>query len=163
MMLWEEFDRNEIFVIAMLIIIYAIFFWMPKLFPRHITLLFLLIGFSIPILFDFTIGGGMLNFYQVNDSNAYELTDVLTYFNFAPFAYFYIYFYVKFNINKVTFIPYTFGWTVIGMVLEAVNKFMNVIHYQNGYELYYSVIIFIVVLTFTGLFYELVKKKDPTF
>ncbi|MDQ0351617.1 uncharacterized protein YacL [Alkalibacillus filiformis] len=162
MMLWEEFDRNEIFLIAMLIVVYAVFFLLPKVLPKHITVLYLLIGFTIPIIFDFTIGGGMLNFYQVNDSNAYELTDVITYINFAPFAYFYIYFYEKLNIRKVTFIPYTIIWVIIGLLLEVLSKFMNVIHYQNNYEVYYSVIIFIVILTFNGLFYELIKKKDPT-
>ncbi|WP_017185970.1 hypothetical protein [Alkalibacillus haloalkaliphilus] len=162
MILWEQFDRNEIFVIAMLIVVYAIFFLVPKLFPKHITVLFLIIGFSIPVIFDFTIGGGMLNFYQINDSNAYELTDMLTYINFAPFAYFYIYFYERLAIKKTTFIPYTIIWVIIGFILEAVSKFMNVIQYQNDYTFYYSVIIFLVVLTFTVLFYELVKKKDPT-
>lgn len=85
---WEHFDKNEIYIIVMLVIAYSALFLLPKKLPPNITLLFLVWGFASSTLFDFTIGGGLLDFYKVNDSNRYELSDVLSYFLFATFGYF---------------------------------------------------------------------------
>lgn len=86
MILWEQFDKNEIYILVLLVITYAAFFLFPKRLPRHITILFLVWGFASSTLFDFTIGAGVLDFYKVNDSNRYELFDLLTYFLFATFG-----------------------------------------------------------------------------
>jgi hypothetical protein len=162
MMLWENFDKNEIYIIAMLIIAYAAFFLFPKRLPRPITLLFLVWGFASSTLFDFTIGGGLLDFYRVNDSNKYELFDLLTYFLFAPFSYFFIYFYDKFKINKVRFIFYVVGWSVLGLTMEKISSLMGVTLYQHGYSIPYSLAIFLVTQTTTGLYYERIKRKTTT-
>ncbi|WP_442598763.1 hypothetical protein [Neobacillus sp. D3-1R] len=158
MILWESFDKNEIYILSMLVIAYVALFLFPKKLPLKLTILFLVWGFASSTLFDFTIGGGLLDYYKVNDSNKYELTDLLSYFLFAPFSYFFIYFYVRFKINKKRFIFYILGWCIIGLVMEKVSSFMGVTHYQHGYKIYYSFVVFLVVQTTTALYYELVKK-----
>lgn len=159
MILWEQFDKNEIYVLAMLVMVYGIMYKLPKKLPRNITLLFLLWGFASSTLFDFTIGGGLLDLYKVNDSNRYELTDFLTYFLFATFGFYFVYFYQVLGINKRRFIAYVLGWTIIGLVMEKLSSWMGVTHYQNGYVLPYSIAVFLVVQTTTGLFFELIKKR----
>jgi hypothetical protein len=159
MILWEQFDKNEVYILIMLVITYAAFFMFPKRLPRNITLLFLVWGFVSSTLFDFTIGGGLLDFYKVNDSNKYELFDLLTYFLFATFGYFFVYFYERFGINKKRFIFYVLGWTIVGLVMETVSIWMGVTHYQHGYKLSYSLAVFLVVQTTTGLYYELIKRR----
>jgi hypothetical protein len=159
MILWENFDKNEIYILVMMVIAYAALFLFPKRLPRSITLLFLVWGFASSTFFDFTIGGGLLDLYKVNDSNKYELFDLITYFLFAPFSYFFIYFYDKFKINKVRFVFYVLGWSAIGLVMEKVSSIMGVTHYQHGYKLPYSLAIFLVTQTTTGLYYEFVKRK----
>jgi hypothetical protein len=159
MILWEHFDKNEIYILVLLVIAYTAFFLFPKRLPRNITLLFLVWGFASSTLFDFTIGGGLLDYYKVNDSNHYELTDLLSYFLFAAFGYFFVYFYERFNINKKRFIFYIIGWTIVGLFMERISSWMGVTHYQHGYKLPYSVAVFLVVQTTTGLFYELIKKN----
>jgi len=42
---------------------------------RSLTILFLIYGFASSSLFDFSIGGGLFDFYKVNDSDLYELFD----------------------------------------------------------------------------------------
>ena len=97
----------------------------PKNCPPQITILFLVWGFTSSTVFDFTIGGGLLDFYKVNDSNKYELTDLMTYFLFATFSNFFIYFYEVLNITKKLFIPlYT------GMVRRRVAYGKSIFH--NG-------------------------------
>ncbi|MET3698725.1 hypothetical protein SAMN05877753_10441 [Bacillus oleivorans] len=157
MMLWESFDKNEIYILVMLFIAYAAFFLFPKKLPRYITILFLVWGFASSSLFDFTIGGGLFDFYRVNDSNRYELSDLLTYFLFATFSYFFIYFYKVLNINKKYFILYILGWTLIGLTMEKVSTWMGVTHYQHGYKMYFSVAVFLVVQTTTVVYYELIR------
>jgi hypothetical protein len=143
----------------MLVVAYVAFFLFPKRLPRSITILFLVWGFTSSTLFDFTIGGGLLDLYKVNDSNKYELFDLITYFLFAPFSYFFIYFYERFKINKVTFIFYIIGWCLLGLMMESVSSVMGVTHYQNGYKIPYSLAIFLVTQTTTALYYEFIKSK----
>lgn len=159
MMLWEHFDKNEIYVLVLLVIAYVAFFLFPKVFPKQITLFFLVWGFTSSTLFDFTIGGGLLDFYRVNDSDHYELTDLLTYFLFAPFSYFFVYFYERFHINKKRFIFYVLGWCLLGVLMEKVSTWMAVTHYQNGYKYPYSLAVFLVIQTTTALYYELIKSR----
>jgi glucan phosphoethanolaminetransferase (alkaline phosphatase superfamily) len=160
MILWEHFDKNEIYILVMLVVAYSAFFFFPKKLPVKITLLFLVWGFASSTLFDFTIGGGLLDFYKVNDSNHYELSDLLTYFLFATFGYFFVYFYERLHINKQRFIFYVLGWTIVGLIMERVSSWMGVTHYQHGYKLPYSVAVFLVVQTTTGLYYEFIKNKE---
>ncbi|HSU79468.1 MAG TPA: hypothetical protein VLK78_03565 [Candidatus Angelobacter sp.] len=159
MILYDRFDKNEIYILVQLIVAFGAFFLFPKRLPRSQTLLFLLWGFTFSTLYDFTIGGGLLDFYKVNDSNRYELFDLLTYFSFSTFSYFFVYFYKVLRINKKKFIFYVLGWTVIGIVMERVSLWMGVIHLQHGYNQYYSLIVFLITLTTTGVYYELINKK----
>jgi hypothetical protein len=159
MMLWEHFDKNEIYILVMLGITYGAILLLPKRLPRNIALLYLVWGFASSTFFDFTIGGGLLDYYKVNDSNHYELTDLLSYSLFATFGYFFVYFYEMFHINKNRFIFYIIGWTIVGLIMERISGWMGVTHYQHGYILPYSVAVFLVVQTTTGLFYEFIKKK----
>lgn len=162
MILWGDFDKNEIYILVMLVTAYLAFFFFPKRLPRQITILFLVWGFASSTLFDFTIGGGLLDFYKVNDSNRYELFDLITYFLFAPFSYFFVYFYERFNINRKTFIFYVLGWCLMGLMMEKVSIFMGVTHYQRGYSMKFSLVVFLVVQTTTALYYVLLKKKQQT-
>ncbi|WP_408010000.1 hypothetical protein ACJROX_06825 [Pseudalkalibacillus sp. A8] len=77
----------------MLIITFIIVWLLPKRLPRKITYLSLLWGLSSGMLLDFTIGGGQMDFYKVNDVQNYELFDFLYYVLFSPFGYFFVYFY----------------------------------------------------------------------
>jgi hypothetical protein len=160
MMLWETFDKNEIYILVMLAVSYGAFIFFPKRLPKEITILFLVWGFTISTFFDFTIGGGLLDFYKVNDSNAYELMDLLAYFLFAPFSYFYVYFYERFKINRNSFIFYVLGWSFLSLGMEKVSSWMGLTHYQNGYEIQYSLVIFLVVQTTTALYYEFIKNNS---
>ncbi|MFD1361254.1 hypothetical protein [Lentibacillus salinarum] len=160
MMLWESFDKNEIYVLVMLVISYAAFFMFPKKLPRDMTLLFLVWGFTIATFLDFTIGGGVMDFYKVNDSDKYELTDLLTYFLFAPFSYFFVYFYRRFQIGRKTIIFYIIGWTLLALLMERVSLFMDVVHYNNGYSMTFSIVVFLVVQTTTALYYELILRQQ---
>ncbi|MGY0693952.1 hypothetical protein ACW2QC_14375 [Virgibacillus sp. FSP13] len=157
MTLWGHFDKNEIYILSVLVVLCIILFLLPKRFPRDVTMLFFIWGFACSTLFDFTIGGGLIDFYKTNDLNGYELFDLLTYVMFAPISYLFIYLYDVLGINKKTFIWYILVWTISGLGAEWMSTMMGVTEHQNGYQTPYSVAVFLVVLTVTALYYELVK------
>ncbi|UOR13734.1 hypothetical protein [Halobacillus amylolyticus] len=159
MSLWGSFDKNEISILLFVVVSYAVLFLLPKKFAREITLLFLLWGFTIGVLFDFTIGGGLVDFFKLNDSNGYRLFDLLYYLLFAPFSYFFIYFYESFRINKKTFIWYIVAWAMIGVGMQWVFTLLEIVQFQKGYKIPFSFPIFLMTQTVTGLYYELVFSK----
>lgn len=157
MILWEHFDRNEWYVLIMLVISFGAVIMLPKRLPRHLMILSLVWGSASSMLMDFTIGGGLMDFYRVNDSNRFELTDLLTYLTFAPFGYLFIYFYERLKIRKTTLIYYILSWTVVGYGVQAVSEWMKMTVYQRGYKAEYNIPIFLVVQTITALFYAYLK------
>lgn len=159
MILWESFDKNEISILIMFVIAYAVIFLLPRKFTAEITLLFLLFGFTIGVLHEFTIGGGLIDFYRLNDSNRYEIFDVIYHLLFAPFGYLFIYFYEVFRIHKITFIWYIIAWALIGVGMQSIFIWMNIIHFQNGYELPFSFPVFLITQTITALYYEIVSSR----
>ncbi|ASK63804.1 hypothetical protein CFK37_17390 [Virgibacillus phasianinus] len=159
MILWGTFDKNEIVILLMLVIFYSIFFLLPKKFCRDITALFFLWGLTIGIFFDFTIGGGLIDYYKLNDSNEYGLNDMLYYLSFAPFSYFFIYFYELLQINAKTFIWYVVGWSLLGVGLQWVFTLVDIVNFKNGYKLLYSLPVFMLSQTITGLYYQFIRSK----
>ncbi|WP_373228884.1 hypothetical protein [Cohnella sp.] len=157
MILWKNFDWNEWFVLVVLIVSYAAVIRLPKRVPTSLMILGLVWGFASSTLFDFTIGGGLMDFYRVNDSNHYELTDLFTYFMFAPFSYFFIYFYEVLKVSKKTLMYYISGWTVVGVAFQWAAEWMRMTHYQKGYKLEYNIAVFLIIQTITGLFYIYIK------
>jgi hypothetical protein len=160
MMLWEHFDKNEWFVLTMLVISYGAVILLPKRLPRSVMIVGLVWGFASSTLLDFTIGGGLMDFYKVNDSNRYELTDLLTYFMFAPFGYFFAYFYDLFKIGRRRLVWYVLGWAFVGLGVEWLAAWMNMTHYQHGYRVEYNFVVFLFIQSVTGLFYEYVRRNN---
>ena len=89
MPLWDSFDKNEVFLLIFNAAVYLGFFLLPKKFTPHMKFLSLMWGFTIGLLFDFTIGGGLIDYYRVNDLNKYEVADIFYYLLFAPFGYYF--------------------------------------------------------------------------
>ncbi|XEC94748.1 hypothetical protein AB6A23_26260 [Paenibacillus tarimensis] len=160
MILWERFDQNEWFVLAMLVLSYAAVIALPKRLPRSILILGLIWGFASSTLLDFTIGGGLMDFYRVNDSNRYELTDLFVYLIFASFGYLFVYFYEWFQIDRRTFVFYVLVWSALGMGVEWIAEWTGMTVYQHGYKFEYNFVVFLVVQTITGLYYAYLRRSS---
>lgn len=160
MILWEQFDRNEWFVLTMTLAAYAAVIFLPRSVPIRYLVLGLIWGFASATLFDFTIGGGLMDFYRVNDSDRYELTDLLVYLMFAPFGYLIVNFYEMLRIQKKTLLLYIAGWTALGVGVQWVAEWMHMTTYQNGYRLEYNIPVFLTIQTLTVCFYRYLKKQE---
>jgi hypothetical protein len=163
MNLWESFDKNEISILIMLIVAYALIYVLPRKYKREITLLFLFFGLTLGFVFEFTIGGGLIDFYKLNDSDRYELFDVIYFLLFAPFGYLFVYLYDTFHINKKTFIVYIMAWALMGVGMQWVFTLINIIDFKKDYRVPYSFAIFLITQTITALYYELVSSKRQIF
>ncbi|MEH7098142.1 hypothetical protein [Neobacillus vireti] len=160
MRMWEVFDKNEISLLIILVVAYIAYFLLNKRVNRQVRILGLLWGITIGILFDFTIGGGLLDFYRINDSNHYEVFDIFYYLDFGPFGFFFFYFYELLHINKKTFILFTVAGALVGVGAQWLFTWLDIITLQKGYHLVYSFPVFLVVLTATGAFFEQVRKRE---
>jgi len=158
-MIWiGTFNLNEISLIIFNIIGYLLVFILPKRLSREVSCLSMLCGLSTGLLFDFTIGGGILDFYRQNDTNHYELFDVFYYSLFVPFGYFFMYFYDRLHINKRTFIYYITTWSLVAMAVQWVFTLLHVLTYQHHYKLIYSLPIFLVTQSATGIYYCFITR-----
>jgi hypothetical protein len=159
--LWERFDANEWSVLALIALSYTAIWLLPKRVPDSWMILALVWGFASATIFDFTIGGGLMDFYKVNDSNRYELTDLFSYIMFAPFGYFFIYFYEYLRISRKTLILYIAGWSVVGFGFQWVAELLGMTHYQKGYLMIYNLVVFLTMQSITGMFYAYLRARVP--
>lgn len=163
MKIWKDFGGNELILLLMIVLAYLVYFLLirrPDRLAKQITVLSLLWGMAIGILYDFTIGGGRTDFYKVNDLNNYEVTDVLYYLLFAPFGYFFFYLYEKLNISKKTFIIYVLAWALLGVFIQWVLTARDIIFLQKEYKLMHSFPIFLLTQTLTGIYIQVLKSKE---
>ncbi|UIR28625.1 hypothetical protein LZP85_11525 [Priestia flexa] len=157
-MLLGEWSKNEVILLCMIGLAIVIALLLPRKLTKEIAILSWLWGLASGLVFDFTIGGGIIDFYTVNDSPHYELFDGLYYVLFAPFGYFFIYFYEALHISKYTFIYYILTWTLIGMGMNWVFITSDIIAFQNEFTIIYSFSVFLLIQTITALAYEQLKK-----
>lgn len=148
----NKFNQNEWFVLTLLLC-YIIVFLLPKRFPLLTSLLFLLFGISIAIFMDHSISINPIDFYDVNDSSKFELYDFLLYFAYGPFSYLMVYFFDKFKLKKRQILLYIPLCSFAAMGFEWLAKQFGVFHYKNGYQILYSLPIYLVVFSILFYFY----------
>ncbi|MGF7032729.1 hypothetical protein J2T17_003652 [Paenibacillus mucilaginosus] len=161
MIFWGNFNLNEISLVALNAAAYLLLFLLPGRLTPQVRTLSLLWGFTMGVIFDFTIGGGLVDLYMVNDSNQYEAFDVMYYFLFAPFGYLFFYFYEVLGINRRTFILYVVAWSVVGVGAQWGTTLLGIITFQKGFQVAYTFPVFLITQTVSGLYLECVKSRQP--
>ncbi|MFC3846914.1 hypothetical protein ACFOTB_36435, partial [Paenibacillus sp. GCM10012304] len=77
---YEHFDMNEWFITIAIVCTYTFSYFLPRKLKPEISFLLFLWGFTVAKFWDFTIGGGVFDFYEVNDSPHYDMFDLVSYF-----------------------------------------------------------------------------------
>ncbi|WEG10986.1 hypothetical protein PU629_12445 [Pullulanibacillus sp. KACC 23026] len=153
----NHFNANEWFVISSLFVGIFVVLLLPKRFPNKTSMVFLLIGVFIGIVFDYTLSVLPVNYYDLNDSSKFEWTDFLTHGMYAAFAYIFFYLYDYLNIKPSFLLVYILVWSIISVGLEKISSLLGVFHYQNGYHIFFSFIIYLLVESSWIAFYYLIK------
>ncbi|EST12247.1 hypothetical protein [Sporolactobacillus laevolacticus] len=154
-------NSNELFIIITGVLAYLLLFFLPKRFTRQQTFTMLLIGGYISTFFDNTVCIHPFNYYSVNDTPFMDFWDILSFVMFGPFSYFFVYAYTVIRKNRTTYFFYISIWALISMFTEALAWHAGVYHYKNGYQIFFSLPIYLIVLTLTMCYYQFFIKKQP--
>lgn len=158
----KAFGLNDWVVIFSIVIVWTVFFLLPKMLPRQITLLILLYGLTIPSICDNTLlGSGFFNFYNIMDGPAYTVMDVFVYFIYMPYAYFFIFIYQFLKIKGLWIVPYISLWTILSMLMETFFVSTHVFTYENGFSGFDSFCIYLITQTGLLIFFNVIDQKKP--
>lgn len=152
---YTVFNVSEWFILINGIMAYLVLYIMPKRFTRTQTLTMILIGAYFSAFFDNTVCVSPFNYYNVNDTPYIDFWDILSFVMFGPFAYFFIYGYSIIRKNKTTYFFYITVWALGAMFAEALSWHAGVYHYLNGYQMFFSLPIYLIVLTLTMIYDQL--------
>jgi hypothetical protein len=154
-----HFNTNEWFIIVGFCIGYLTLFMLPKRFPIKVTLVFVLCGIYSGFFYDHSLGIEPVDFYDVNDTSAYQFIDFISYLMYGAWSYLFFYVWDCLHL-KFRFAPiYIFLWGSISTGLEKIALLCNVYHFKNGYEQFYSFPIYLFTLSCWSVLHYLFKKQ----
>lgn len=96
-MSWTEtgFDFNDYFVLAGVIIVWGIYFFIPKLFSKQFRVLIFIFSLTVASIMDNSFGVIPFDYYDIMDGPKYTGMDLVVYLLYPPYGYFFLYFYKK--------------------------------------------------------------------
>lgn len=153
----NRWNANEWFVIGMLVLGYTLLMVLPRRFPIKCSAVFTLYGIFAGLFLDHSISVRPVDFYDVNDNSNYQFMDFLTYVMYGPFTYLYAYLYDRWNIKPSRVPLYVLGWAFFSMGVEWIAMKVGVFHYKNGYTIFYSFPIYLLLNSLYLLFLHKVK------
>jgi len=156
------FNENEWFVIASILVMNLAIWLAPKIFSKLEAIGYYIFGIYIGLFYDHTISIKPWDFYDVNDSSSYQFIDFLSYIMYGPYGYFFVYFYVKWNIRGQKTIPYILVWSSFSVLMEWIGVKVGLFHYDKGYRMYWSFPIYLLSQTMMIFFYHLVVRRKST-
>ncbi|WP_108669922.1 hypothetical protein [Peribacillus acanthi] len=127
----KSFDENEWFVIILLIVSVLIIRKLPRKFPKSITILLLLFPTASARLIDKFLSAPDKDFYDVFDTSAFELFDLLSYAMYAPFGYFFIYIYDYFKPKGGKLVFFIIGSSFFAIGFEWITHQFHLFEYKN--------------------------------
>ena len=135
----RAFNSNEWFVILTLAGGVILMVLLPRCLSALESMACFLYGTYWGMFFDHTISVVPWDFYDVNDRSHYQFMDFLSYLSYGPFSYFFIYFYVRFQVNGACkHLLFLACWVLISAGVELLSLHAHVFHYEKGYQSYWS-------------------------
>ncbi|PWW25732.1 hypothetical protein DFO73_11224 [Cytobacillus oceanisediminis] len=156
----KTFDANEWFVIANLILSGILIWKLPKVVSAIESAAHFTYGIFIGMFLDHTISIKPWDFYDVNDTSAYQFIDLLSYIMYGPYSYIFIYLYVKWNIAGFKNILYITAWSLFAVLIEWVSVKLGVFHYNKGYQMVWSFPTYMIVQSLQVIFYHTSLKLE---
>ncbi|MDQ6418502.1 hypothetical protein RB620_03535 [Paenibacillus sp. LHD-117] len=150
----NRFNANEWFVIGMLTLVIILLAVLPRRFPVKWAAVFTLYGAFSGLYLDHTLAVEPLDYYDVNDNSSFELLDFLTYVIYGPFSYLLAYLHDRWKIKPSRDPLYVLCWALLSVGVEWFAMKIGVFHYKNGYNLYYSFPIYLLVISLSLLFFH---------
>ncbi|MGG3692219.1 hypothetical protein [Heyndrickxia ginsengihumi] len=153
----SHFNANEWTVIVSFVVGMLVVLVLPRRFPKKIFAIYLLCGVFFGFFFDHTLSVLPVSFYDLNDSSKVELIDFLSHVMYATYSYIFFYLYDCLKIKPRFSLVYILPWAFISIGLEKVFSLLGVFHYLHGYNIFYSFVIYLVVLSLWVAFYHVIE------
>ncbi|WP_336789219.1 hypothetical protein [Paenibacillus sp. MMO-177] len=150
----HHFNSNELYVIALMTVGFTVYRLLPRTLSPLQTIFNMLISVTLGLIFDHTIAVPPFDLYDVGDSSSYEFFDLISYLMYAPYGYLFVYGFERFRISGIITIGYILGWAAISLLFEWLGFKVGVFHYKHGYQILYSIPIYLVVLSFQLALYR---------
>lgn len=128
----DQFNTNEWFILISVIVGILLILLLPKRFTKQTTCVFFMCGVFSGFLFDHTL-------------------------SVLPFSYFFFYLYDRFTIKPRFLLLWILGWALLSVGIETICERIGVFHYENGYKIYYSFLIYLMVVSLWVLFYKVIS------
>lgn len=152
----QNFDMNEWFLVISLIVMYTIFILLPQRLPKTITMLIYMFSFALEKASDLILEYPPYVLYYLDDITGFELSDFLTCFLYPVFGYLLLYFYEKWNVRGIFTFFYLMSWSVFAILFEWIMMKVRIFNY-TGWNLFYSFTVYLIVVGLYVVFYHFVK------
>jgi hypothetical protein len=157
-----RFDLNEWFLITVSVLGWAAYFMLKNRFPLIVLFGIWLFNIYMGQTIDFAIAQGPpIDLYDYNDRPQYEWFDLFMYlFTYPPVSLIVVWGYVRFHPRGWRLAVCVIATALATAGLEAVAWMCNVYHYK-GWNLFYSVLFYIVSTSMNIAFYRLIVRLLP--
>ncbi|MFC5448606.1 hypothetical protein [Paenibacillus aestuarii] len=142
-----QFNTNEWFLLIGLAIGIFTLWLLPKRFPGQVTNVFFLSGVFSGFFFDHTLSVQPVSYYDVNDSSLFEFMDFVSYWMYGIFSYLFFYVFDRLRVQPSRVPLYVLIWSLASLGFEWLGVQMGIYHYTNGYQIWYSLPIYLIVET----------------
>lgn len=153
----HSFNANEWCIIISIFVGTLLVLILPKRFTKKTTCVYLLCGVFTGFFFDHVLGVLPVSYYDINDSSSFQFMDFLSHVMYAPFSYLFFYIYDFFNIKPRFSLLYILVWAFVSVGIELFCVYIGIFHYRNGYNIYYSFAIYLLVQSFWVIFYRIIQ------
>jgi hypothetical protein len=155
----KAFDLNDYFLFALILIGFGLVYKMPKRFPRSVTILILLFCSTVACVLDNSLGGNLIDLYDIMDGPKYAIMDFFLYFFYPPYGYFFVYYYDRWKVKGFWTLLYITGCSLLAIAVEWGCVKAGIFHYKKGYFINYSFCIYLTTQTMTIFFYQYITNK----
>ena len=158
----EQVNENEWFIILNTTLGFIWVLFLPKRYPHVISILMILLNVSIAIIMDHLIATPPLDLYDLNDLEKYEITDIITYLMYSPYALLCVYLFDKFNPKGIYITAYVLLWSLFALGFEWLAVFFNVFHF-TGWTFLNSFAFYLFATSIYIGFYKFIRKHMNNF
>ncbi|MEH7332960.1 hypothetical protein V7161_10005 [Neobacillus drentensis] len=159
-MLFTEkgFGLNDYIVITAVFSSWTIYYFLPKIFSKQFTVLIFLYSLTISGIFDNSFGATPFDLYDIMDGPAYTVMDILVYFLYPPAGYIFLFLYKKLRIRDQHLVLFILISTAFSIGIEWIYHKMGVFKYKDGYNITYSICIYLFVQSIFVIFYRFLNN-----